>query len=219
MGRKTHYNDERHRLFIEAVSLGTTVTGAAGRAGWRQRTAFRYLARGRTALRLVSDEDQVDLDEVIEQVPKDDRPFVRLHVEYETALQASEASILAQLLHDGKGDWRAKAWLLERRWPGRFSNRRRSPEEKVKLLAETKKANAESALAEWRLEQAKQGTAGGGRLLMPEDLLLSMRMVDPELAERFASFLAESSLSLARRTRLGEGVTQADIDEVSPTTH
>lgn len=219
MGRKIHYNDERHALFIEAVSLGVTVTGAAGRAGWRQRTAFRYLARGKAALARVTEEEQVDLDEVLDDIPEEDRPYVRLHVDYVTALQASEATTLAQLLHDGRGDWRAKAWLLERRWPGRYSNRRRSAEEKLKLAAETKKADAEANLAEWRLEQAKKGAGGGGRLLMPEDLLLSMRMHDPELAERFAEFLAESSLSLARRSRLGKGVTQADIDEVSPTQH
>jgi hypothetical protein len=195
MGRRHGLNRDRLERFIEAVKIGATFAGACAHASWCERSVYRYLKRGRDALEAAEVED--DPMDSLSTIPKADRMFAELSIRYDEALSASEVSHLANLIKDGKGDWKARAWVLERRWPERYSRTRKIGSDVAKVEAEVERTKVEIEMAKLQLEAMKRG-GGTSRLLLPADLVQSMAQDEPELAEQLLGYLA-------RKRRIGRG--------------
>lgn len=219
MGRKLLFTEIKAARFTEAVLKGGTIEAAAGLVGWKQRTAYDYLKRGRDALESAGlDPREADAKTIDThpKIPLAERPFARFTAAYDTALAGAELTLLQKVVGHADTDWRAAAWLLERRWLERYGRHRKVGVDAERAAAEAARARAEAEFAEFRLEQLKKGGGGGGRVFLPTDLLVAMHESSPELAAAFADFLAEQGLSIMERASLSEGITDADIAEVSP---
>lgn len=106
-GRKgPRLSEPRVQQFLEALEGGLFVVGAAAWAGIGERTARRWVARGKT-------------DEASE-TPSTYRQL------WQAAQVAEVIAIHRALVVINKavraGDWRAAAWLLEHRYPERWGN-------------------------------------------------------------------------------------------------
>lgn len=89
---------------VDAVRAGATREQAAGAAGIAKRTLQRWLAAGESA-----------------------RPRVRF-ARFARALREAEDAMIVDAVQGiqasaQEGDWRARAWLLERRWPATWGKR------------------------------------------------------------------------------------------------
>jgi hypothetical protein len=216
VGRRYLFTPEKAKRFLEAVSLGSTVTAAAARAGWKQRTAYRYIERGKGFVEGVEPED---VEDAIKALDEDQRELAAFAVEYEYALQASEASHLAEVISLGKkaNDWKAFAWILERRWPERYSRTRKAGIDAEKVRVEIERLTVEVETAQLQLEAMKRG-GGTSRLLLPADLVQSMAQDEPELAEQLLGYLARKGVQTIQRADITSGVSAEDMAEVSPST-
>jgi hypothetical protein len=96
-GRKTKKTPERVERLLDNLRQGMSQASAITQAGIAKTTFYKWL--------------------------KEDEQF---KVEVETAEDFAEAVQIAQIkaLGEAKMDWRAYAWLLERRFPDRWSAKR-----------------------------------------------------------------------------------------------
>ncbi len=83
-----------------------------------------------------------------------DPEYARLVEDLEDAQEQSKAVLLSRLLQAAKDDWRASAWLLERRWPEEFGRR----DQLVLEAASPAREVGEEDRARWRrvIEQAER---------------------------------------------------------------
>lgn len=96
MAKKTEYTVEKHKLFIDALSIGSSLREACDYAGLSWRTWCEWRQR----------------------VAADDRfhaGVASLVDEHEQAMERGRAALLAQLRQHAKKDWRAAAFLVGRR--------------------------------------------------------------------------------------------------------
>ncbi len=170
-GRRCKLTAERRKTICRAIADGLTYDAAAGLAGVSVSTPCAWLKKG-------------------EAKPGEDgfapvyrgflRHFTRARAEGEEALIARVAEGVNA---KGDPDWKASAWILERRWRDGFGMRaleaRRAEAEIRQLEAEAKMAEAKAKLADSQSAALSQGLAvdlGGddGELLWsgitPEDI-------------------------------------------------
>ncbi|MHC4715310.1 MAG: hypothetical protein ACYTAN_18905, partial [Planctomycetota bacterium] len=125
MGRRLALNRKRMERFLEAIRLGVSFPGACDCVGWCDRSVYRYLKRGRDALEAADINEEEDPLEHLDKLAKSEQLFAELAVKYEAAMSGSEEAHLEKLLEFGKGDWKSRAWVLERRWPERYTRTRK----------------------------------------------------------------------------------------------
>lgn len=119
--------DQRETI-LALIAGGLTVESAAGAARCSRRSVSRWKRRGEQA-----------------GATAEERDFAWRYVHAEALAEVSLVKIIWKAATvGGDGDWRAAAWLLARRWPERWSERRKltidhSPEqrEEVHRLAES----------------------------------------------------------------------------------
>lgn len=101
-GRPSKLDAERQGRLLEGIRAGLTMEVAARRAGISVATLHRWLARGEA-------EESGRFREFCDQA-------------FEAQADA-EASCLARVMEAGREDWRAAAWIMERRWSERWARR------------------------------------------------------------------------------------------------
>lgn len=104
-----------HRAIVQSIAGGAFATTAAHAAGVSKATYFRWLQRGRQA---------TERAEQGADVPLSEAPFQAFYEDVSQAdanVEIAVASILYQAAR--AGDWRAGAWLLERRFPDQWGQR------------------------------------------------------------------------------------------------
>ena len=102
MSRPTKLRADLQESFLDGLKLGLTHKLAAQRAGLGESTYYSWIAKGREAKSGLYREF---LDEV-------------MRVEGEAA-----GELLTQIGQHSKDDWRAAAWILERRHPDDYGKR------------------------------------------------------------------------------------------------
>jgi hypothetical protein len=103
MGRPSSLTAERRETVEAALASGAPLSVAAASAGVSTRTVNRWLEDGLVARRrLVA-------------VPEPNESATDLPGE-----ETIERAVIGAILKAAKTDWRAAAWLAERRWPRKY---------------------------------------------------------------------------------------------------
>ena len=122
MARPTKLTAEVSEKIVRAIRAGNYPEVAAGHAGIHAATYYRWMERG----------------ELEGDAPEDD-PYRQFRAEVERALADSEAAEVGLVVKAARdGDWRAAAWLLERRFGDRWGRHERL--EQLHTLAEEDEA-------------------------------------------------------------------------------
>jgi hypothetical protein len=112
MVRPSSPTSERRDRIERALAAGAPLNVAAASAGVSPRSVSRWLEQGRIARRYLS---AVPEPGAAESAPAD--PGLPADDE------AIQRALVGAVLRASQNDWRAATWLLERRWPQRFSRR------------------------------------------------------------------------------------------------
>jgi len=139
MARPSKLTPEVQEKIARAIRAGNYPEVAARHAGIHPATYYRWMERG----------------ELEGDAPEDD-PYRSFRAEVERALADAEAGEVGLIIQSAKaGDWRAAAWLLERRFGERWGRRERveqvdvrDPDEASELDAEIERLLEEMAAGE-----------------------------------------------------------------------
>lgn len=103
MGRPSKLTPKRADAILSALAAGSTCAGAAAAGGISERTLRSWVERGR----------------------RGESPYAGFVERYDVAWTAAEAAWITRIAELGteRADWRAFAWLLERRFPGTWGSR------------------------------------------------------------------------------------------------
>lgn len=115
-GRPSRIRDDalRQRV-VDGVLAGLRPEEAATMAGIPRSTFYTWTQRGRKA----AESRDAGLP-----IPATEEPFLDFLDALHEADARLEAALVAQIIHAGqRGSWRAAAWLLQRRFPGRWGHR------------------------------------------------------------------------------------------------
>lgn len=110
MARPTTYTDAIGQRIVEEIRRGVPVKFAAALAGVPRPTLYRWLEQGEA-----------------ENPPDADEPLVSFALLYrgaEAEYAAQELAAIEKEPGEGKGDWKRRAWKLERRFPKEFGARK-----------------------------------------------------------------------------------------------
>lgn len=97
-GRPTKYTRALGEKICTLVAAGVSVEAAAGSQGVSKRTVYNWRERGEAG----------------------EQPFAAFEAEIDKALGSIEARLSMNVVARAKDDWRAGAWVLERRVAERF---------------------------------------------------------------------------------------------------
>jgi hypothetical protein len=103
-GRPSKLRGKAVKTFLEHIKAGLTIEAATARAGVGRTTVFMWLQRGREAVR------------------GEFRDFLNA---YEEALGIAEATLIERLTEAGHQEPKIWMWILERRFPERWSLKER----------------------------------------------------------------------------------------------
>ncbi len=109
MARPSKLTAEVSEKIVRAIRAGNYPEVAAGHAGIHPATYYRWMERG-----------------ALEGDAAEDDPYRRFRSEVDRALSDAEATEVGLIVKAARdGDWRAAAWLLERRFADRWGRRER----------------------------------------------------------------------------------------------
>ena len=109
MARPTKLTAETQEKIVRAIRAGNYPEVAAAHAGIHPATHYRWMERG-----------------ALEGDAPEDDPYRHYRAEVERALADSEAAEVGLIVKAARdGDWRAAAWVLERRFGDRWGRRDR----------------------------------------------------------------------------------------------
>lgn len=116
-GAKLKLTDKSKNMLIKAIKAGNYHHTAASIAGLHVSSFYRYLDMGeKRANGIMYDDKGVEIPEIMEQ----------LYNELQIAEADAESKRIERIEKAGKrGDWKADAWYLERRYPERWGRRDR----------------------------------------------------------------------------------------------
>lgn len=100
----TTITEEKIAQIVQLVQAGVTFQGAAGYAGVPQQTFYRWMLNGRRY------PDEFPLE-------------AKLIADLDEALGSFEATALMGIRRAAENNWQAWAWLLERKFPDRYSKK------------------------------------------------------------------------------------------------
>jgi transposase len=110
MARK--FTKGTQRAIVEALKAGEYAKVAAEAQGVDESTYYRWLQRGEAAAKAADNGKPVDAKEL---------GYADFLVKVRRAEAEAEQAALRRV--QGSEDWRATAWFLERRYPGRWAKR------------------------------------------------------------------------------------------------
>lgn len=138
MGRPSKLTQAVKTTVIDALESGLGPSQAAQLAGISSGTLSEWVRRGEG---------------------RDDRPasleFAKFAKDVTRAIAASESALISRIHAATEKDWRAAAWLLERRWPDRWANTHRIEmrlQEELDAILDKLQASLDSELYERVLE-------------------------------------------------------------------
>lgn len=137
-GRPTKLNDEVARKVCKAIKKGVPEQAAATAAGISYSVHKLWKQTGRT-------DREAGLD----------TPHSQYLAKVERAVGLSERDLVLAINKHGKTDWKAKAWILQRRFPERWK------EEKTKVQVLLTPASAEDRAKALEDHAAKKGLTDG----------------------------------------------------------
>jgi hypothetical protein len=111
-GRPTKLTRKRAGLIAEALRQGFPFELAAAMGGVTRMTLYNWRRRGERALEVAAQAGMA--------VHKREAPFAELAFSIQRALAEWELKQIQAIAEAGKRDWRAAAWLLERRYPDEY---------------------------------------------------------------------------------------------------
>ncbi len=126
-GRVTNrkFTGGKQRAIIKALKGGAYAKAAAEQNGIDESTYYRWLQRGEAALEAEAahlEAEQADEAQMAPPLPdKRELEYARFVEKVRAAETQAEAEALEKIR--GADDWRAQAWFLERRQPGRWAKR------------------------------------------------------------------------------------------------
>lgn len=109
---------ETKRLVVQQIQAGMSFSGACRSAGVLPQQGFQWMNRALVAW----DAEEPTDEELL---------YVDFSTEVNQALAAFEEEQVASLLRDAEGDWRARAWILERRFGRDWAQQRDKVEVEV----------------------------------------------------------------------------------------
>lgn len=142
IGRPPKLDGERAAKVVAAIEGGNTFAVAAMMAGVGRTTFKTWMARGRS------------------DAPGDE-PYRAFRAQVRRAAGAAEANIVAKVVKASDTDWRAAAFLLERRNPRRWAR-----VDRLKLDATLRDDTAPAAVAKARERLRAQLASPEGRELL-----------------------------------------------------
>ncbi len=207
----TKFTKARRKRFLEAVLVGPSVYGAEGHAGWTRGRAYKYLAMGREVLAALADSP-------MENLCGPDRELAQFVLDYEMQLEASEVRQLKRVDKAAEeGDWKAAAWIMERRWPDRWGRTRPTKAQKRRQEAEADKAESVAQIVAVRAKEATDPSgSSGAKLMVPEDLFEMIHRISPEVFDQLEEMFLAEGVQVMTRANLGGGITRAELEAASP---
>lgn len=112
MTRNTSLTPAVKKKIIAALEGGAYLDTAAAYAGISRTTFYNWLRRG---------EREIQLRESGKGKHAEEDDFVELKYEVNEILAKVELNLLDQVICHGSKTWMAPAWVLERRWPEKYS--------------------------------------------------------------------------------------------------
>lgn len=100
-------------IICQALRLGATYASAAEVAGIAESTFYNWIRRG------------TELKEGDKKVTRNNRLYLEFLEEIKRVEAEAEMSMLSRINQSGNNDWKALAWILERRHPNRWANTQR----------------------------------------------------------------------------------------------
>lgn len=111
MGRPVKITEAIRTKFAELVMLGNSYTTAAQSCGITPQTFRNWMHRGAMAL---------DTVERGKAPAKTEQQFLEFYAAVKAAEGIAENALVGEVRGAASSDWRAAAWLLERRWSKRW---------------------------------------------------------------------------------------------------
>lgn len=112
IGRPQVISEEMTEKVVKSIGVGMPIKSACAIAGIGDSTYYKYMSIGRQF-------DGWEKDDI----PEDMLPFAEFTDTVKRAIATSKLKLLNDINQDP--DWRAKAWILERRFPDEFGRRDR----------------------------------------------------------------------------------------------
>jgi hypothetical protein len=110
------FTPERRQRVIDMLLAGAYPATAAREGGSTPRTLNRWLERGRA---------EADRVENGAEPEESEAEYMSFAVRADQALATAELAELARLREAPAGQWQKHAWVLERRWPEKYSLQQR----------------------------------------------------------------------------------------------
>lgn len=132
-GRPTSISKAKIKAICETIKLGATLEAAASSAGITRQTLYNWLERGEAEKDNPTGKDSL---------------FLELFDEYARALGTAEEQLIKIIRDAAKTDWRAGAWILERRFPKNYGRQQVDVDFNGKLVVEDKKAEMRGLLGD-----------------------------------------------------------------------
>lgn len=109
MGQPTKLTPDVQVKIVQALKAGNTMDTAATYAGIHRDTFRSWLKRATKEKARVADNPKA-------RILKDEAPYVALYDAIEQAMAEAEVFHVTNIANAAKTDWKASAWILERRF-------------------------------------------------------------------------------------------------------
>lgn len=125
MGRRFKLTPDRVQKVCESIAEGHTYAYAAVSAGLSERTLHRYRADADEALMRFENGEELTEREAF---------LAQFSLMVEEAEHDAEAVLLGRIKAASKDYWQAAAWIMERRWPERWSRSAKIRKEEERVI-------------------------------------------------------------------------------------
>lgn len=106
-----HFDNETRKKILDAVKQGATDSIAAGYADITYQRLRGWLRRGETEVRRIEDSD-------VAKPIVSEQEYAQFYLDYKRAASELGVKLIGSIV--AGRTWRAKAWALERRFPGEY---------------------------------------------------------------------------------------------------
>lgn len=118
MARPTKLDKNIERKILDVLKMGNYIETAAAFGGIDPSTFYRWLKRGKLHIQKTIQNPQY-------QIPEYEKRYVRFKRNVDQALAEAEIRELQIIMMAANEDWRAAAWILERRYPDKWGKKNR----------------------------------------------------------------------------------------------
>ncbi|MCK9435601.1 MAG: hypothetical protein M0Q12_00165 [Synergistaceae bacterium] len=149
-GHPQKLNEQIHKTIMERITAGNTIEASAVSAGINKVTYYRWAQRGQKAKKELEENGHID--------PADEK-YIRFMEDIIKAKALSEVALVSKIHRAGEtgtGDWRAYAFILERRFPDKWGRKDRLD---VNLLSLSVQLALQAGLTTNDIQQVIEGSS------------------------------------------------------------